>query len=554
MTEYSDNLLCRVCYLLVYERIVVKPEASESPPAELAAPSTRYADWALRNPLPCALAIQAALLFYRLDLLEPWGDEWFNLTTVPQPLSQLPSLVARASYPPLYYLLVHFWIQIPWPASLLTKMRALSAVWTLLATIILDRLWLTKLEPRVRLMVLAMWVLSPCLLLYSRMARYYTMVLALALLTIYAASRWIQRPQSPRWLLAYSCSAGALLYTHYLPGLVIMAAVWFVFMAKANLSPRWRLTLSAVPVLVVALLYLPWLSSLFGSVAVWRTSSPYQVNNLFIDQLVRIAYWFVSFSFGETISAVGIVLGAALTPAIGFALYHGMQPRPRWIPLIAVASLLGYIGVSRWTAFPFTPARVLFALPFFLILLAKGIDASRRGPIVFAGLLLIYICGDYNYFAKLGYLNKAYCSPYQEMASVIAHDSPASDTTLFVDGYSSVSEPLLNRLGKRVRVISLDDEQSAEREMQTVRLERSVWFWRHTHDTSPDKFVSRMEVQLAQGRSVRQYDYLPYSLPERWILRLVRGPGQPAYFYRLSEMKLMNASSSGTPPHPHGKR
>jgi hypothetical protein len=517
---------------------VVKPEANEIPSAESPAPSLRYPDWAQRNPLPYALAIQAALLFYRLDLLEPWGDEWFNLTTVPQPLSQLPSLVARATYPPLYFLLVHFWIQIPWPASPLTKMRALSAVWTLLATIILDRLWLSKLEPRVRVMVLALWVLSPSLLLYSRMARYYTMVLALALLVIYAASRWIQRPQSPRWLFAYSFSAGALLFTHYLPGLAIMAAAWFVFIAKADLPPRLRVTLSAAPILVVALLYLPWLSSLFGSLAVWRTSSPYQVNNLFIDQLVRIAYWFVSFSFGETISAIGIVLGAALTPAIGFALYRGMRSRPRWIYLVAAASLLSDIGVSRWTAFPFTPARVLFALPFFLLLLVKGIDANRRGPIVFAGLLLIYISSDYNYFAKIGYLNKAYCVPYQEMAVVIARDSPASGAVLLVDGYSSVSDPLLNRLGKGVRVISLDNEQTAENELESVRHRPGViWFWRHTHDTSPDKFVSRLEGDLAQGRVVKQYDYLPYSIPERWILRLLRGPGQPEYFYRLSEMR-----------------
>jgi uncharacterized membrane protein len=180
-------------------------------------------------------------------LLEPWGDEWFNITTVPQPLSQLIYLVERADYPPLYFVLVHFWIQIPWPASPLVKMRAMSAVWTLIATIVFDRLWLIELAPRLRRVCLALWVLSHCLLLYSRMARYYSMVLALALLAIFAASRWIQRPQSPRWLLAYSCSAVAVLYTHYLPGLALIAAVWLIFVARAELPPRLRVTLSAVP-------------------------------------------------------------------------------------------------------------------------------------------------------------------------------------------------------------------------------------------------------------------------------------------------------------------
>jgi hypothetical protein len=48
---------------------VVNLEANEIQSAGLPAPWSRYADWAKRNPLPSALAIQAALLFYRLDLL-----------------------------------------------------------------------------------------------------------------------------------------------------------------------------------------------------------------------------------------------------------------------------------------------------------------------------------------------------------------------------------------------------------------------------------------------------------------------------------------------------
>jgi hypothetical protein len=58
-----------------------------------------------RNPLIWALPLQAALLFWRLDLLEPWGDEWFTLTTAPQPLTEIASIVAGNIHPPLYFLL-----------------------------------------------------------------------------------------------------------------------------------------------------------------------------------------------------------------------------------------------------------------------------------------------------------------------------------------------------------------------------------------------------------------------------------------------------------------
>jgi hypothetical protein len=47
-----------------------------------------------------ALPLQALLLLSNLDLLDPWGDEWFTLTHVSQPLTD-------PFHPPLYYVLLH---------------------------------------------------------------------------------------------------------------------------------------------------------------------------------------------------------------------------------------------------------------------------------------------------------------------------------------------------------------------------------------------------------------------------------------------------------------
>ena len=88
------------------------------------------------------------------------------------------------------YFLLHFWIQLPLPGSLIARMRAHSALWVLLGTALLDRLWLRRLPPRTRLWFLALWTFSPCLVLYARMARSYTMQLALACLALAAARRF----------------------------------------------------------------------------------------------------------------------------------------------------------------------------------------------------------------------------------------------------------------------------------------------------------------------------------------------------------------------------
>src|SRR5262249_13095757 len=78
----------------------------------------------LRNPLLWALPLQATLLLWSLDLLDPWGDEWFTLKTISQPVSQLVSTVAENIHPPLYFVLLHYWVQLPWTLSLVASTRA----------------------------------------------------------------------------------------------------------------------------------------------------------------------------------------------------------------------------------------------------------------------------------------------------------------------------------------------------------------------------------------------------------------------------------------------
>ena len=158
----------------------------------------RFLRRVVTTPLFWVLPAQAFLLFWRLDLLEPWGDELFTLDTAPQSLEQIGSIVADNIHPPLYFYLLHFWIQGPWPGSLLVKMRAMSAVWGLLATIIFYVLWVRKEERPVQRSFLLVWTLSPCFLLYARMARSYTMQLTLALVAIYAAVRWAEQLRNGR--------------------------------------------------------------------------------------------------------------------------------------------------------------------------------------------------------------------------------------------------------------------------------------------------------------------------------------------------------------------
>src|SRR5258708_10729519 len=155
-------------------------------------------------------------------------------------------------HPPLYYVLLHYWIQPSWTVSPLASMRAMSAVWALVATVVIYALWLRREGPRFQAMFLALWVLSPCLLLHARMARSYSMQLALASLAIYTALHWAEQPRNWKRLLGYVGSNTALLYTHYLSGLAVAAGVCVAFVLKK------RFTLAGAQMALLVVLYAPW--------------------------------------------------------------------------------------------------------------------------------------------------------------------------------------------------------------------------------------------------------------------------------------------------------
>jgi hypothetical protein len=96
-----------------------------------------------------------------------------------------------------------------------------------------------------------------------------------------------------------------------------------------------------------------------------------------------------------------------------------------------------------------------------------------------------------------------------------------------------------------VFLIILDDGASARKVLEAAQSGRSgassILLWRRTSYVSPGSFVTKVEQDLSVGREVSHCDFVAYSLPERWALC---GPGQPEYYYRLSEFRMANSDMS----------
>src|SRR4051812_4818941 len=84
-------------------------------------------------------------------------------------------VAAHDVHPPLFYLMLWAWQRLPLGLDWAVQARVLTVLIGLAATVAADRLLASRLSGRARVYFLALWCLSPCLLLYARMCRSYSL-------------------------------------------------------------------------------------------------------------------------------------------------------------------------------------------------------------------------------------------------------------------------------------------------------------------------------------------------------------------------------------------
>ena len=495
--------------------------------------NTRRADaW-----LILCLIVQSVLLTNSLGLLPMWNDELFTVRAARLPVDAMLDLVRGDVHPPLYFLLAHYWIQIAPAGETLAQLRLLSVLFALLATIALDRLWLKHAPPRVRAWCLALWALSACLLLYSRMARSYSLQVLGFIVVCWAAWRWSEEFDSWKKLLIWAGSLAALLYTHYVPGIAAWAGANLLFLRHARQRPD---RLVAGNVIVVAA-FMPWLMTLASVLAAWRAKPGLLLltgNSLF-ESCVKLAYWVFSFFYGEAIPVWMLPLTALLAIPVVWLLWTGGRSVRSWILPSVVTALIGFAGVAGWVSYAFGPARLLFLLPLAMLAIAAGVhEHPRAGRIVAGGLLAANIVGLGAYFQGRDLLNIGYLAPMDRIARDIASSSVPADTVVLVDGPNLSGVVLKYYLpGFTTReIFTKEDAESARREIASPAIRR-VWFMRNPRDVTPGRVLEHMEADLRASWPGEAHPYVSFSTTQKALMRMMKVQVSSDWMYSTWEFR-----------------
>ncbi len=218
-----------------------------------------------------------------------WRDEAFSYLLAKKNILEILSLTAKDFNPPLYYLVLHFWLKIFGPSEIAIRSLSLIFFW---ATIYVVFLFLTKILKIKSFLFLIFYLLffiiNPLVLYYGFESRMYTMFAFFAVLSYYA---FFKKKSS---LYLFSSLLG--LYTHYFMIFVILEQIIYLFIfekRKTNLSISQSFNL-----LIISLLFLPWMIFIFFQKNnFWQSFWIEKMNLTHLPSVLGVIYTGYEYSF-----------------------------------------------------------------------------------------------------------------------------------------------------------------------------------------------------------------------------------------------------------------
>ena len=192
-----------------------------------------------------------------LSLDSLWFDEVFSVRAAQLSLGQIVSLTSADVHPPLYYLLLHFWISFFGETE--TAVRMLSVCFSVLTVLVVYQLALRLFTRRTAFFAALFTAISPFQVFFAQEARMYSQLTLLSAASVYFFVLWLKNDMRISGVL-YVISTTLLLYTHIYAVFVVMAQLLYLvslfFAARDYFQIRLRRWLTGL--LAMGLLFLPW--------------------------------------------------------------------------------------------------------------------------------------------------------------------------------------------------------------------------------------------------------------------------------------------------------
>lgn len=406
----------------------------------LTSPLDRYDVLGLVILFVAALAVR----LYGLGSESIWLDEATSVVLAKMSIPGLIEWTAVDIHPPLYYMLLHFWLAL---GDGEVQVRLLSVVFGTCSVGVLYLLCRRLFNRWLAFSAALLLVASPLHVWYSQETRMYALLTLLALLMAYFMARALLDRKRWAWV-AYLVCAIAALYTHYYAFFVLLflnvVALYLLWRGLIDGRAFWRWVALQT---VAGVAFLPWLPTMLDQI---RAGGGSWVGRNGAPGLRALGTAATSFTVGPDSQWYMPWLRRLAYAAFGFLCVVGvLSPLRRRQTSTGVAFALIYLLVPILTAWLISQVKPLYSvryllpfLPAYYILIGQGLDMLRPAgggvktvrsalwALALAGLLLL---------SSIGILGSATHQQQADWRGIAAHvldQSQPGDVVVFVPGWN----------------------------------------------------------------------------------------------------------------------
>lgn len=378
--------------------------------------------------------LSSSLMMYSLDQKSPWIDEFNSIKISEKTPGQIIDICLTSEpHPPLQYLALHYFhylVNDPGvPAS-----RAIYVIFGVLSVICFYPMIRHLVDRNIALLSTFLISISPFLIMYSRMARYYSLVLFLSIISYYLFFRIITHKSSRKkvdYLLLIICLT-LLLYT-YIPAIavIITQLCYLGYTEWKNRTAgqqfkvfpiilEWKYLIIAW--VLAGLLFIPWLVGMYISQPVIKAGSVAVLGGL-VQFLLRFIVPFYVYAIGATMypwTWYGILGLLTFFTLFLYAVYQFYKEKEFgllilfFVPLLVTNCILQVFNVS----FLDIPQRAIFLLPFFIAIIGYAIVKIKINSLKIAAICIIILVSGIsisNYYGDKEFIDPMYIVPAKEI-------------------------------------------------------------------------------------------------------------------------------------------
>jgi uncharacterized membrane protein len=381
------------------------------------------------------------LRVYDLGTESLWLDEGISIFRARLSPSQLFESLSLSTHQPLYYLILHYWINLFGDSAI--SVRSLSSVFGVLSVFMMYKVAKGICGEKAGLMSALIMGVSVFHVWYSQEARNYSLVTLLSLISMYYFIRLRQKADS-RHSIGYVIPSGLLLYTHYFGFFVILAQHCYLlgmrmFFRERNQEffRRWVIVQAA---LVVS--YLPWFAVLKVQASLWQKGRAMEW--ITAPRLSSVYESFETYAGSGSLLVLFLILMVFAVfgheknrgPGAGSGSHDQILRRnnmekllllgiwlcvPVFVPFV-LSFLLKPMYMTRFT---------IAASPAFYILAARGIQNIPTRFFRALIPLLIIVLSSMNVLEYYGRVDK---QQWREVAGYIDKSARTGDVVIFIPG------------------------------------------------------------------------------------------------------------------------